>query len=98
MIVVRDIFHIDPDQMKKAKNLLREDRDLGKRIGSPVSRILTDLTGEYYTLILESVFSSLAEYESALHKILANKEWQRFYPRFRKLMRGGRREIFTVVE
>ena len=98
MIVVRDVFQIDPEQMKKAKKFTREMREFGKKAGSPISRILTDLTGEYYTLILESEAPSLGDYEAGLHKILAHKEWQKMYPRFRKLIKGGRREIFTVVE
>ena len=97
MIVVRDIFQIEPDQMKLAKELLKQEREIGKRLGQPIQRVLTDLTGEYYTLVMESEFSSLAEYETALKKVLADAEWQRSYPQFRKLIRGGRREIFTVV-
>ena len=98
MIVVRDIFHIDPDQMKQAKELAKQGRELGKRLGYPFSRILTDLTGEYYTLVLESEAKSLAEYEAGLLQVQAAPDWQRFYPQFRKLIRGGRREIFSVVE
>lgn len=97
MIVVRDIFQIEPDQMKLAKELLKQEREIGKRLGHAVARVLTDLTGEYYTLVMESEFNSLAEYEAALKKVLADPEWQRHYPQFRKLIRGGRREIFTVV-
>ena len=98
MIVVRDIFQIEPDQMKLAKERIKKDRDLAKKLGHPFSRILTDLVGEYYTLVLESEYKNLAEYETALQKVLADPEWQRSYPEFRKLIRGGRREIFTVVE
>ena len=97
MIVVRDIFQIEPDQMKLAKELIKQEREIGKRLGHHVARILTDLTGEYYTLVMESEFNSLADYEVALKKVLTDLEFQRNYPQFRKLIRGGRREIFTVV-
>ena len=63
------------------------------RLVCPVSRILTDLTGEYYTLVMESEFHSLAEYKVALKKVLTDPEWQRFYPQFRNLIRGGRRKV-----
>ena len=98
MIVVRDVFQIEPDQMKLAKELVKQGREMGRRLAHPFSRILTDLTGEYYTLVLESEAKSLAEYEAGLQKVMADAEWQRFYPQFRKLIRGGRREIFSVVE
>ena len=97
MIVVRDIFHVEPDQMKQAKELLKKQREIGQRLGHTILRVLTDLTGEYYTLVLESEFKSLADYEIALKKVLADPEFQQHYPKFRSLIRGGRREIFTVV-
>jgi len=97
MIVVRDIFQVEPEQMKLAKELVKQEREIGKRLGHHVTRVLTDLTGEYYTLIMESEYTSLADYEIALKKVLADPEFQRSYPQFRKLIRGGRREIFTVV-
>jgi len=98
MIVVRDIFQIDPQQMKAAKELAKEGRTLEKKLGYPASRILTDLTGEYYTLVTESEFNTLGEFEAALRRVFTSKEWKKWYPRFRKLIRAGRREIFTVVE
>ena len=97
MIVVRDIFHVEPDQMKQAKELLKKQREIGQRLGHTILRVLTDLTGEYYTLVLESEFKSLADYEVALKKVLADPEFQQHYPKFRSLIRGGRRESFTVV-
>ena len=98
MIVVRDIFQIEPDQMKLAKELIKQEGEIGKRLGHHAARVLTDLTGEYYTLVMEAEFNSLADYEAALKKVLADPEFQRHYPQFRKLIRSGRREIFTVVE
>ena len=98
MIVVRDIFQIEPDQMKLAKELTKQMRELERRLGYRVSRAMTDLTGEYYTLVFESEYGSLAEYETGLKKTMSDPEWQKFYPQFRKLIRGGRREMYTVVE
>jgi hypothetical protein len=98
MIVVRDIFQIQPDHMKKAKELAQQMRAMERRAGYAVARIMTDLTGEYYTLVFESEFKSLGEYETALSKGMSDPEWQKLYPEFRKLMRSGRREIYTMVE
>lgn len=98
MIVVRDVFQIDPEQMKQAKELARQGREFERKLGYPVQRILTDLTGEYYTLVMESQFESLGAFEAALRSVFANTEWQKNFTQFRKCIRGGRREVFTVVE
>lgn len=98
MIVVRDLFHVDPDQMKQAKDGIKQILQVNKRLGHPTMRVLTDLVAEYYTIVLESEFSSLAEYESAIKRVLADGEWQKLYAPFRKMMRSGKREIYSVME
>jgi NIPSNAP len=98
MIIVRDLFHVEPEQMKSAKEQITKHREIAKRLGYRMVRVLTDLTGEYYTLVLESEYSTLAEYEAALKKIFADSEWQQSYSKFRKIIRSGRRDIFTLVE
>ena len=98
MIVVRDIFQIQPDQMKKAKELARQAREILGGQGYSALRGMTDLTGEYYTMVWEGEYESLADFEAAMGKAQANKKWQKFYPGFRKLIRGGRREIFQLLD
>jgi hypothetical protein len=98
MIVVRDVFQIEPEKMKQAKDEIKKHRQLTTPLGYRMTRVMTDLTGEYYTLVLESEFSGLAEYEKALKNIFADKGWQESYGRLRKSVRSGRREIYTVVD
>ena len=98
MIVVRDVFQVDPEKMREAKQEIINHRELTAPLGYRISRILTDLVGDYYTMVLESEYKSLADYEKALKTILADKGWQQSYGRFRKVIRHGRREIYTVVE
>src|SRR5487761_844040 len=93
MIVVRDVFQIEPEKMKQAKDEIKQHRQLTTPLGYRMTRVMTDLSGEFYTLVLESEFSGLAEYEKALKNILADKSWQQSYARLRKTIRaaaGGR--------
>ncbi len=60
--------------------------------------MLTDLTGEYYTIVLESEYKNLAEYEAALKKIFADAGRQKSCTKFRKTIRGRRHEMYTVVD
>lgn len=98
MIVIRNTFQIEPDQMKQAVELVKHHRELSKKIGFPVTRIMTDLVGNFYTLVLEIEAGSMAEMETGMQKIMTNPEWQKSYPQLRKLIRSGRREVFTVVD
>ena len=98
MIMIRDVFRIRPDKMKEAKALVPEIQALNKRLGVPVGRAMTDVTGPYYTLVLEREFPSLAAWEESLRKIFADPEWQKAYGRFRPMIESGHREIFDVVD
>lgn len=98
MIVVRDVFQIEPEKMKQAKDEIKQHRQLTAPLGYRLTRVMTDLSGDFYTLVFESEFTSLADYEKALRNILADKGWQASYGRLRKMIRSGRREIYTVVD
>lgn len=98
MIVVRDVFKIHPDGMREARELVSGARGMMERLGMRNPRTMTDLTGDSYTLVLESEFDSLADFESELQGVFQDPEFQAWYPRLRKHIRGGRREIFSVFE
>lgn len=98
MIIVRDVFNIRPDQMKEAKALLHQVKELNTRLGIPLGKVMTDLTGSFYTLVLETDYPSLTEYEKALPKVFENQDWQTVYGKFRPMIQSGQREIFSVVE
>lgn len=98
MILVRDIFQLKFGKGKEAKALWREGAAIENKFGYNVRRVLTDLTGSYYTLVMESIFESLADYEKALKRAFSTEEWGEWYQKFIPLVESGRREIFTIVE
>ena len=98
MIVVRDIFQIIPDGMKEVRTLAKEGANLMRQSGLPVSRVMTDLVGNYYTLVLETEYQTLGEYETSLKDSLNNNDFQKWYPPVRKWIKGGNREIYSTIE
>ncbi|HLF19879.1 MAG TPA: NIPSNAP family protein [Bacteroidota bacterium] len=98
MILIRDVFQVKFGRMKEAKALAKQDIDFQKRSGVSQSRFLTDLTGPYYTLIMETTYDNLATYEKTLKETLTSKEFKKWYKKFMPLVESGRREMFTIVE
>ncbi|MEJ2288216.1 MAG: NIPSNAP family protein [Deinococcales bacterium] len=98
MIVIRDVFKLEFGKARDAQAAMREMRPLLERLGMPGARVLTDLVGEYYTMVLETTAESLAAYESGMATLTQNDEWQRLYARFVPLVRHGYREILRTVE
>jgi hypothetical protein len=99
MLIVRDIFQLHFGKAREAVQLLKGMRELERSKGYPTtSRVLTDVTGTYYTLVMESEYERLADLETMLMGISQDSEWRTQYERFIPLVREGRREVFRVVE
>lgn len=98
MILIRDVFHLHFGKAREAIALAKEGRELERRAGYHVSRILTDLTGDYYTLVMESTAEDLGAFEAALKEAIQNQAWREWFAKFVPLVREGRREVFRIVE
>jgi len=99
MIVVRNVFRLKFGKSREAVALLKEGIAIQKRAGADMQqRIMTDLVGTFYTLVLELTVSSMGELEANMPKVWADKDWQAYYQKFSALVESGYREIFTMVE
>lgn len=97
MILVRDIFQLKFGTARQAVALWQEGLEFLRRDGAVRdTRLLTDLTGPYYTLVLESTYDGIGDFEREMSQAL-NDEWRAWYGRFVPLVDSGRREIFNIV-
>ncbi len=99
MVVVRNVFKVKFGKMKEAVALMKENMVIAKRAGmNEPYRILTDVVGDFYTLVLEISSPNMSGIESTQGQIMGNKEWQANYQKFTPLVDSGYREILNVVE
>jgi hypothetical protein len=99
MIVVRNVFHLKFGKAREAVAAMKEGVAIQKRLGVDVNqRLLTDLTGSFYALVLELTLPNLAALESTLSKVMNDKDFHANYEKFVPLVESGHREIFNVVE
>jgi NIPSNAP len=100
MILVRDVFRLKFGKAREAQAAFKDVGDAGNRAGfrSDSFRVLVDLVGPYYTLVLETTYGNLAEYEQMSSSALANQEWRSAYQKFTPHVESGYREIFTIVQ
>jgi hypothetical protein len=97
MIVVRNIFQLKFGKAKDAKALIKENQELMKKYGHATPRFMTDVTGEFYTLVMEMSYDSLSEFEKSSHEAMGAKEFEQWYGKFVPLVESGHREIYTLV-
>lgn len=101
MIVIRNVFRLKFGKSREAVALMKEGRAIEKRVMSGLdysSRVLTDVTGPFYTLVLELTVPDLATFEKNAPRLFGDKEWQANYQKVSPLVESGYREIFTLVE
>lgn len=101
MVVIRNVFRLKFGKAKEAMPLFREGIAIQKRVGPNLNfstRLLSDLTGPFYTVVLEISVPNLAAFEVEAPRLMGDKDWQANYQKTAALVDSGYREIFTVVE
>ena len=99
MIVIRNVFRLKFGKAREAVALFKEGVAIQKRAGAKFSaRILTDVTGPFYTVALELTVDNLSTFETEAPRYMADKEFQANYQKLVPLIESGHREIFTIVE
>src|SRR3989344_6385518 len=96
MIIVRDVFTAKPGMASKLAKLFKKIFEKDSRV-----RVMTDVVGDYNTVVMEFTLSSLEEYEKEMEKYAKGE----IAPEQMDLMKGytdmyvsGRREILKIVE
>jgi len=101
MIVIRNVFRLKFGKAREAVALMKEGTAIEKRVMSGLEysrRVLTDVTGPFYTLVLEITVPDLATFEKNSPRLFGDKEWQAQYQKMAPLVESGYREVFTIVE
>jgi hypothetical protein len=98
MIVVRNVFQLKFGKAREAKEAMKTMIALNRKMGfAKESRVLTDVTGPFYTMVLELTFPSLADLDRE-QAMMGEASWKDAYAKFVPLVRSGHREVFNVVE
>lgn len=98
MIVVRNVFQLKFGKSREAVALWKKGAVMLRKSTNAQVRLMTDVTGPFYTLVMELQFKTLADFERGHGSAGASKEWSAWYKRFSALVESGHREIFKTVE
>ena len=101
MVVIRNVFQLKFGKAKEAISLMKEGLVIQKRAVTGMdysTRVLTDISGPFYTLVLELTLPNMAAFETYGPKLFGDKDWQAYYQKFSALVESGHRDIYTVVE
>lgn len=98
MVVVRNVFRLKFGKAREALEAMKNLLAVSRRVGlTEPGRVLTDVTGPFYTLVHELTFPALADLERAQQN-MGDPAWKDAYAKFVPHVESGFREIFRVVE
>jgi len=96
MILVRDVFQA---RYGKADELVALFNELRENLAADYAyRILTDVTGTFFTVVAETELESLAAWEELTSDLFAMPEFADWFARMTPLVESGRREFYQVVK
>ena len=95
MILVRFVFQVKWGKVHDVVEAMKNSQEiLGEKYG-PV-RILTDLSGQFNTVVQEVEVESLAEWERGRAEIFAKPKFQQMQADMAGLFESGRVEFYTI--
>jgi hypothetical protein len=101
MLLIRDIMYCKPGKVRPLLEKFKAMDKLGRKIGFPAMRIMTDVSAErYWTLVSEMEVESFSAFEKMISGEGQNendmKEFESVMQGYHDLVEYGRREIYKV--
>jgi hypothetical protein len=94
MIVVRDVFQAKYGKGGELIKLLKEAQTIMPQAFA--GRILTDASGQFFTVVTETELANLAEWERLQSTIFAHPDFGKWFTQMQPLVESGRREFYNV--
>jgi hypothetical protein len=96
MVLVRLVFQVKWGKAEEVVAAFKESQStMDERFGGR-SRILTDLSGPFHTVVQEIEAPSIGEWERRRPQIFADPEFRRSQARMENLIESGRAEFYTI--
>jgi hypothetical protein len=100
MLIIREVVTTKPGQASKLAKLFTK-----VFASDPTARIMTDMVGNYNTVVVEMQVKSLAEFEKQMEEYKSGKPDPKMDPKvveemshYTEMYQTGRREIYQIVE
>ena len=97
MYIIRNVFQTKPGKAKELVRLFKESSRYMQGDGIGKTRLLTDVSANFWTVILEMEVRNLATYEQ-MADYSTRPEVREIMKDYMTLVEGGYREIFKVEE
>jgi hypothetical protein len=99
MYIIRDVFRAKPGKAKELVKKFKQVAPLMDPDGKHEYKIMTDISGNYWTVVMESEVPDLHEFaKEARGEGKPMPEAEKIMKGYHELVDGGYREIFLLEE
>ncbi len=95
MILIREVFQVKYGQGDSMVALFKEAQE--KWLSEMPSRLLVDLSGRFFSVVVEIEVESLAEWEARMAELFAAPETADWFARMTNFVESGHREFYTIA-
>ena len=96
MIVIRNVFKCKPGQAKELVKTMKAAMPLMREAGVRNSRLMSDISATFWTVVLETEVESLEEWEKQFQIYSSRPEIQNAMKGYMDFVEGGHREVWKV--
>jgi hypothetical protein len=91
MLIVRDVFKAKPGMASKLAKLMHQE------LGKEGFRVMTDLVGDFNSVVMETEVKDLAEFQARWERYMADPEFRNRLSGYTELYMEGKREIYRLM-
>ena len=95
MVIVRDVFQVKVGQMDNALALLKKAQDEDQSSGN-ITRVLTDISGNHFTLVIEGSGESVDAIRSAMMASFEDPQLVEYMGAMMQMIESGHRTFYNV--
>ncbi len=96
MILVRNVFQVKWNKMDEVLAGMAQMRSLSEDLGRPRQRVLTDLGGPMFTLVVEMEVESVDQWQQQQQQMFSDPKWQAAAANMPDVFESGRTEFYTI--
>ena len=94
--LIRDVFQAKPGKARELVEIFKSIRGYLEEDGFTNLRIMTDYTGTYWTVVLQSEVKSIPEFDLHSRNFTSRLEVAELMKGYMDLVQGGHREMFKI--
>src|SRR3954465_6050567 len=97
MMIVRQVFQAKYGRGDELVELFREFHRGADVPNRDKARILTDASGQFFTVVTEYEVENFADWESSFQRLMSAPETGAWFARMMEVVESGRRDFYNIA-